>query len=241
VRRAPTPVVAAGPQAFKPLTVAELAASGSILVLAPHPDDEVLGCGGLLAAAFLHELPAHVTVLTDGAASHAGIPQNTLRALRRAETCEAIRRLGGGGEAVSFLAFPDGGLPCEDFGFDLAVEAVAATIREHGVGTLIAPWSADPHPDHIAASRIARAACRGGGSVRLLEYATWGWVRPALIPLPAEGVAIDVRQHVWRRRWALQAHRSQIGAIPSLREEFSLPDELKALVERPIECLFDPK
>ena len=50
--------------------VATIAGSGPILVLAPHPDDESLGCGGLIAQACAAGIEVHVAILTDGSMSH---------------------------------------------------------------------------------------------------------------------------------------------------------------------------
>ena len=68
-----------------------------LLVLAPHPDDESLGCGALLAQAFAG-VGAHVACLTDGAASHPGsrlVPPDQLAAIRRAEVLDAVAPLAG--------------------------------------------------------------------------------------------------------------------------------------------------
>ena len=69
---------------------------GRTVVLAPHPDDESLGCGGLLARLAAHGVPARVVVVTDGAQSHPGsaaYPPERLRALREAEARAAVAAL----------------------------------------------------------------------------------------------------------------------------------------------------
>ena len=90
-------------------------AGRSCLVLAPHPDDETLGCGGVI----MHKLAAwsrtEVIVVTDGAASHLDDParktsRKTLVELRESETIRACEELGLASEHVSFLRFPDGAL-----------------------------------------------------------------------------------------------------------------------------------
>src|SRR5262245_24685447 len=52
------------------VTLRDLVGHSPVLVLAPHPDDESLGCGGLIAACQAQGHPVHVLVLTDGAGSH---------------------------------------------------------------------------------------------------------------------------------------------------------------------------
>src|SRR5437762_25173 len=70
---------------------------GPLLVLAPHPDDESLGCGGLIAEACGRGQDVHVVILTDGTGSHPNSrawPRHRLKALREAEAREAVAALG---------------------------------------------------------------------------------------------------------------------------------------------------
>jgi len=74
-------------------TLEEVAGSGTCLVLAPHPDDESLGCGGLIAACCAAGRPPVVAVLTDGSGSHPGsraFPPTRLAAIRKAEVTAAV-------------------------------------------------------------------------------------------------------------------------------------------------------
>lgn len=218
----------------------ELACAGAILIIAPHPDDEILGCGGLIAEALRRRLPIHVLILTDGTGSHDAIAPALLRSLRRMETITAIARLGGGRDMVSFLDFADGALGAHPLDFQCAVTTVAAMLRDRRVATVVAPWHADPHPDHMAASRIAAAACGAvHASLRQLHYAVWAWARPASERLPTRRLALDARRHVVRRAWALRAHRSQLGLLPDMGVGFVLPKSLCALAEQPMEYFFD--
>ena len=68
-------------QALGPLAI------GSLMVLAPHPDDEVFGCGGVLALAVAQQVRTQVIVLTDGAAGGDFVE-------REAESRAAARTLG---------------------------------------------------------------------------------------------------------------------------------------------------
>jgi LmbE family N-acetylglucosaminyl deacetylase len=139
---------------------------GPPLVVAPHPDDEILGVAGLLASLGQGDLVA----VTDGEASHPGStvhrPQE-LAAIRRDETAEALRRLGLGDAAVHRLAQPDGGIDEE------AVTAALTGLLRPGQWCL-ATWRGDGHPDHEIVGRAAARACRVTGA-RLLEYPIWAW------------------------------------------------------------------
>lgn len=230
----------AGTPGSKLLDAEELASAGSILVIAPHPDDEILGCGGLIAEALGRRLPIHVLILTDGTGSHETIAPALLRSLRRTETITAIARLGGARDMVDFLDFADGALGADPMDLERAVTAVAGILRARKVGTVVAPWHADPHPDHMAASRIAAAACDAvHATPRQLHYAVWAWARPASERLPTRRLALDARRHVVRRAWALRAHRSQLGLLPDMGVGFVLPKRLRALAEQPMEYFFE--
>lgn len=94
-------ILAAQDDAILPITPDALLQGRAVLVLAPHPDDESLGCEALLAHAFARptaNFRAHVVCLTDGAASHPGseaVSPSRLAAIRRLELRAAIIRLGG--------------------------------------------------------------------------------------------------------------------------------------------------
>jgi LmbE family N-acetylglucosaminyl deacetylase len=84
------------------------------LVLAPHPDDESLACGGLIAALATQGLPVRVVALSDGSASHPGsrrFPPMRLRGRREVELLAAVGELGLGPAAVRFLRLPDSRVP----------------------------------------------------------------------------------------------------------------------------------
>src|ERR1700712_4437889 len=86
-------------QGWKALPVGNLSdviGSGTCLILAPHPDDESLGCGGLIAACVAAGPPPIVVILTDGAGSHhsPSYPPERLRAVREQEARQAVAHLG---------------------------------------------------------------------------------------------------------------------------------------------------
>lgn len=109
-----------------------------LLVLAPHPDDEVIGCGGLVAQHLRERRPVRIVIATDGA--EAGDA-----ALREAESRRGIALLGDA--EVEFLRFPDRGLG----------EDVRPRIREQLLAfrpdLILVPAPGEIHPDHAALSR----------------------------------------------------------------------------------------
>jgi len=216
--------------------------NGTALVLAPHPDDESLGCGGLIAEACALGRPPVVAVLTDGTLSHPtspSFPPPRLKALREAETRAAVAALGLGPEHVHFLGLPDGQAPREGQAMLQAAERVARLARAHEASAILATWEHDPHPDHVAAHVIAREAARLADA-RLVSYAVWGWTLPPRLRLPVAGVTgarLDIARHLPAKRRAIAAHASQSSAlIADDPQGFRLPDTLLAALDRPFEA-----
>ncbi|QXG75758.1 PIG-L family deacetylase [Modestobacter sp. L9-4] len=142
-----------------------------VAVCAAHPDDEVLGAGGvmaLLAAAGVH---LHLVAATDGEGSHPGSTVLTpagLAAARVAETDAALAELGVRAPATR-LGLPDSGLAdCEDELTDRLTAVVT------GCDAVLAPWTGDAHPDHEAVGRAAVAAGAALG-VPVWQYPVWTW------------------------------------------------------------------
>jgi LmbE family N-acetylglucosaminyl deacetylase/glycosyltransferase involved in cell wall biosynthesis len=110
-----------------------------LLVLAPHPDDEVIGCGGLVALHLREFRSVHVVVATDGAQAGDG-------AQREAESRAAVALLGNA--TIEFLRFPDRELESARE-LDLRL---AAILRERKPDLIAVPSPLEIHPDHAALS-----------------------------------------------------------------------------------------
>jgi LmbE family N-acetylglucosaminyl deacetylase len=212
-----------------------------VLVLAPHPDDESLGCGGLLAACQEHGLDAYVIVLTDGTASHPGsreYPPARLATTRASEARSAIRALGLDDDRIEFLGLPDGRAPTRGKHFGAVVSSIASYARARRVGTICTTWLHDPHPDHRAAYHIGLRVAREIGA-RLLCYPVWGWTVPPDAWLPAmkvSGACLDIARHLAAKRRAIACHRSQYSNL--IRDDptaFRLSPDVLALFDRPFE------
>jgi LmbE family N-acetylglucosaminyl deacetylase len=194
----------------------ELLDGATPVVLAPHPDDEVIGCGGLLAAAARCGLRPTVVHLTDGSGSHPGsraFPREVLIALRKHEACSAAERLGVPLDQVHFMGLRDTAAPHDGPEFDRAVEALVAIVARCGKPVIFAPWVCDPHCDHQSVSKMARRAARMLG-VRHLAYLVWGWKLPReqdLGPIRVAGWRVPVDCDLKAR--AMEAYQSQISDL----------------------------
>ncbi|PZS22284.1 MAG: GlcNAc-PI de-N-acetylase [Pseudonocardiales bacterium] len=186
----------------------------SAVVVAPHPDDEVLGVGGTLALLHTAGVTVRVVAVSDGAASHPHSPTVTasqLAEIRRAEQNVALGRLGLDGIQIHRCGLPDGHL--DRYEADLA-DTLTGLLDEHT--WCLATWARDGHPDHDATGRSAATAASHTGA-RLLSFPvwTWHWAQPAdprvpwstarRVPLPP--VIADAKRH------AVHAFASQIEPL----------------------------
>jgi LmbE family N-acetylglucosaminyl deacetylase len=207
------------------------------LVLAPHPDDEVLGAGGLLAALAARRARVTVAFLTDGSGSHVGAPEWSPRrvaAARATEAAAALRVLGLRAPPVS-LGWRDAapaapGSPV----WEATVRRLVALCRRHRLTRVVASWEADPHCDHEAAAQLARGVARRLARPPLF-YAVWGWTLPDLDHQLAgmRATALPVSRWRGQQRRALACHRTQLGGrIDGAAECFTLPVPMRRLVGR---------
>lgn len=223
---------------------------GPTLVVAPHPDDEALGCGGMIALLRRAGVPVRVVVVSDGAASHPGsarYPPPVLATLRRSESLAGLELLGVESEQVIFLGLPDGAVPTAD-GPDgrRAVElANDALLRWPDVLTVLLPWRRDPHDDHRSAWSLFAAALDAIRSTACrLEYPIWTLVHPAPDDLPRPGEAslrrLDIDPVLAQKRAAILAHRSQTTPLIDDAEiGYCLTEPVLAQLTRPWELLFE--
>jgi LmbE family N-acetylglucosaminyl deacetylase len=154
---------------LKRLPVADPLAWSSAVIVAAHPDDEILGAGGTLARLAAAGARLRLVAVTDGEASHPGADPRAIARRRVTESADALRLLGVQDIEVIRLCLPDTGLTaCED--------ELSARLRElcAGFGMCLAPWEEDAHADHEAAGRAARRAARWAGQP-VLSYPIWMW------------------------------------------------------------------
>ncbi len=227
---------------------------GPILVLAPHPDDEALGAGGLIALARAQAIPVRVVVATDGSASHPGVDPAGLARQRSEELHRSVAVLGvEAGELVE-LGFPDGRLA--EHGDELRAALGGLGERWEMV---VAPLWADSNPDHRCLSNAAREVF--AGATDHLEYPVWvyhrwAWMDPgaprwrralqlAVRPLVAaarwRSVVLDVGAVLDRQRAALAAHRSQTEGIVGDRRGVALGAAVIELTVSPTELFVRPR
>jgi LmbE family N-acetylglucosaminyl deacetylase len=188
-----------------------LAPAVRLVVLAPHPDDELLMCGGLLAQHAQAGGECLIVGVTDGEASHGGSPAGGLRRLALARACEreqGLARLGLPYAEVRRLGLPDGKLGQHR---QALMALLSALLRPDDL--VLSTWRLDGHPDHDTVGDCAAQICRDMGC-RLVEAPVWmwHWAAPGDDRVPWQRlVCIHPDPRVLRRKQeALQAHISQL-------------------------------
>ncbi len=232
-----------------PLDLAALARLSPVLVVAPHPDDESLGCGGLLALLGDAGVEIHAVLVTDGTASHPNslrFDADARRALRDVEWRDALACLGLGASAMHRLGCPDGSVPVPGDPRFASVQADLRVLLDAICPHLVLlPWRRDPHPDHRASHALVRAALAGRArSPRFLEYIVWAVERGSADDLPRPHEArtwrLDIAAARERKRCAIAAHRSQHGeVITDDPSGFVIAPEMRRRAEGPREHFFE--
>jgi N-acetylglucosamine malate deacetylase 1 len=192
-------------------------------VIAPHPDDETLGCGGLIATACSLGAAVDVIYLTDGSAAlpdHPKISPGQLIAMRAAEARAALAVLGAAPGQAHFLGAPDGRLA--HFAADereCLVSKLAGLLAGLRPDHVLVPWRRDGSSEHEAAFALTVDALRSVvPAPRLLEYPVWAWWSPrylarfAMTPAPIRRLPIGMVRGL--KTDAVNELRSQIHPVP---------------------------
>jgi LmbE family N-acetylglucosaminyl deacetylase len=140
-----------------------------LVVIAPHPDDEVLGAGGLMALAAAAHRQVVVLAVTDGEASHPQSDPNWIRVARANERQRAFDALGLHHERTHRFSIADGEVAQN---IDRLATLIEACTAPNDV--VLCTWRGDGHPDHEACAAAALYV-RDVLGYGLIEYPVWGW------------------------------------------------------------------
>jgi len=175
----------------------------NVLVIAPHPDDETIGCGGTVGLHRGQGDRVGVVFLTSGELGLKQLPREQAWAIREQEATAAAKILGI--QQLHFLRLPDW------FVGD-SLKAGAQLLRPllvAGAPQLIyVPHEADGHPDHQAALPLLRRALRAGRlrAPELRAYEVW-------TPLAVHDHVADISRQMPRKLRALRVYRSQLASF----------------------------
>lgn len=191
-----------------------------VMVLAPHMDDEVVGCGGVLRRHILSGARITVVFLTDGSASDPHIARHcaseaelrearaALSLRRKQEAMQAARIIGY--DDLVFLDRPDGALKVDD----ALVREVAHLITERAPQVIYYPCAMEMHPDHWTASLLLGRLIDSGEAPVLATtlcraYEAW-------TPLPPNRL-VDISDVFDIKIKALKSFESQLEHVDYVR------------------------
>lgn len=185
-----------------PYAASTLIPCQAALVFAPHPDDEVLGCGGLLAAFQEAAVPTHAVLVTSGDFGEHGKAGS---AVREQETQQAIALLGV--QSLSFWREKDRSVACDERTITAARDAILKT----GADLILTPSFHEIHPDHRATAWLVIEACRRlvleGRSLQVAMYEIGA-------PLARVDILVDITAHEPKKRAAVALYHSQLDIAP---------------------------
>ena len=174
-----------------------------VLVISPHIDDDVVGCGGVLRQHIMKGAAVTSVYLRDGGP------------IREAEASDAGKLLGindlvflrwGPEPPVRQMRRTRPGLKPEVQVTRETIAALHTVIQDRQPEVIYAPFFLDPHPDHVAALRLLAAVANGGSSIATCYlYEVWS----PLIP----NALIDITAEAELKCRAIEAHRSQVETI----------------------------
>ena len=179
----------------------------TILVIAPHPDDECIGCGGAICRHGQRGDRVHVVFLTSGELGLKELPREQAWNIREQEAREAAKILQLA--SVEFLRCPDWTLSDAIL---LASERLAPVLRRLAPELIYLPHPQEWHPDHKVALPVVTQALAANGSAapRLLGYEVW-------TPLTEYQHVENISDVMDTKLKALGEHRSQLSQLEYVR------------------------
>jgi LmbE family N-acetylglucosaminyl deacetylase len=216
-------------------------AGSRAVIIAPHPDDEVLGCGGLLQLLAALDRPILIISVTDGSASHPGSQTwsaERLSVVRPQESAEALHRLGLPLHSVQWLrgGFADSAVAREE---QRLTDFIQRYLKPTDV--VFSTWAHDGHTDHEAVGRAgAVAAAAAGATHHELPIWTWHWATPEDQKIPwsrAHKLPLD-KAMVARKSHAAHAFASQLEGDPEIGLAPVLPPYVLERLLQPFEVVF---
>lgn len=213
------------------------------LIVAPHQDDESLGCGGLIALKRQQGIPVDVVFITDGAASHRWHPQfksGEIAPIRKQEALTALAILGVDPAHIHFLDLPDGRLKYDGSVRQAATEALTQLMCTKQPGEVYVTHRRDRSADHEVAYAVTRDAIATSGlDIDLFQYYIWLlWKtllgREVQLQDLAGACRLPIAVVATEKRQAIEAYQSQYRSLhgggtvlpPGFLTHFYIPYEV---------------
>ena len=191
----------------------------SCLIMAPHPDDESLGCAGLIATLQTQGTAVNVILTTDGSRSHPNslkFPASVLATLRLSEMNQAMELLGLETQHLRYYEAQDASMPAKGMpGFDELLLRLTADLKDLQPDLILVPYELDPHCDHRATWQLLIAALEKAKirRPRIWEYPIWLYEHAAAEDIPeletGELLVLDIGEYASLKEECIHAHQSQ--------------------------------
>ena len=176
----------------------------TIMVFAPHPDDELIGCGGSLAKHASKEKRIIVVYMTSGEASKTFTNKKELARTRETESAKGAKVLGF--VSTVYLREPDGSLKVNE----KIVNNVLDIINKEKPNIIYLPYK-NGHKDHKTTNKIVLGALsRYNKKVKVLAYEVF-------IPIQSFTHVEDITEFMTKKIEAIRQHKSQRFTIPDQR------------------------
>lgn len=189
----------------------------TVLIVAAHPDDEVLGCGGTIARHAAEGDVVHVVFMADGEGARPGHPDDAI-AKRQVAASKALKIMGG--SEVSFLGFMDNSLDvCTLLDLIKPLERIIVKIQPHIVYT---HHHGDLNIDHELTHRAVMTACRPRPGNTIEEIycfeivSSTEWNTPGLRPFTPMRF-VDITRHLETKIRALEVYAAEMQEFPHAR------------------------
>lgn len=221
---------------------------GTTVIVAPHADDESLGCGGLISLLRKNNQTVYIILLSDGTLSHQNsqlFPAKKLMKLREKELLEAAKILEVPVENILFCRYRDRQVPGSTSpDFATATQRIKEILETLQPQSIFVPWRRDPHPDHRAAFELVKAAVEKNRNI--YEYPIWLKELGKEEDLPAEKEMItyrlDIQSVLDQKHAAIAAHLSQTtNLISDDPDGFRISREMLDDFNKPYETFYTSK
>lgn len=208
-----------------------------VCLFAPHPDDEVLGCGGLMQQLAAHGNPIVLIHVTNGTQSHPNstlYTQESLDIIRPQESVKALAALGIAQQVTTItLHLADGEVFNQQ---DKLYQKLSAIIQPNDI--LITPFMRDGHPDHEATGRVVASFAKQHhlACYQVLIWA-WHWAKPADSRIPWHcAIKVDLTSEQLQRKVdAIACFESQVTTDASTGNPPVLSAQTIARISQPWE------
>lgn len=208
--------------------MSQIVSEGRIVIVAPHPDDEIIGCGGLITRLISQGNSPHIIIMTGGEGSHNGCcdtPKKDIVNARRHLTRNALAILGLSAKYLHELNFKDGNINSDD----AEVESLKRLITEINPQSIFVPHWGEGWRDHINTAKLIRNIINSSSILtkpKVWEYCVWMWYYNVWRGLDWKNcykVAMT-KEELSRKRVAMQAYISPLapcgkpwsGVLPKL-------------------------